>query len=172
MLYVCSTKLEIQILDDSDDETFESIKSVVGQLKLGGANIHHIHRSSGRPGYKAGALKAGMKYAKGGFIAIFDADFVPAPCFLKKTISYFVDPKIGLVRYKRGHLNENYSSLTEAQAISLDLHFLIEFKIQKATPYVYVSLTSMILAGLWVGVIMLIFAAMRGSRAKLGYETT
>ncbi len=93
-------KLEIQILDDSDDETFELIKLMVNQLKLGGVNIHHIHRSSGRPGYKVGALKAGMKYAKGEFIAIFDADFVPAPCFLKKTIGYFVDPKIGLVQCK------------------------------------------------------------------------
>ena len=139
-------KLEIQILDDSDDETFELIKLMVGQLKLGGVNIHHIHRSSGRPGYKAGALKAGMKYAKGEFIAIFDADFVPAPCFLKKTIGYFVDPKIGLVQCKWGHLNENYSSLTEAQAISLDLHFLIE---QKAKSLTHLFMNFNGAAGIW-----------------------
>jgi cellulose synthase/poly-beta-1,6-N-acetylglucosamine synthase-like glycosyltransferase len=139
-------KLEIQILDDSDDETFEMINLTVGQLKLGGVNIHHFHRSSGRPGYKAGALKAGMKYAKGEFIAIFDADFVPAPCFLKKTIGYFVDPKIGLVQCKWGHLNENYSSVTEAQAISLDLHFLIE---QKAKSLTHLFMNFNGSAGIW-----------------------
>jgi cellulose synthase/poly-beta-1,6-N-acetylglucosamine synthase-like glycosyltransferase len=139
-------KLEIQILDDSDDETFELIKLMVGQLKLGGVNIHHFHRSSGRPGYKAGALKAGMKYAKGEFIAIFDADFVPAPCFLKKTIGYFVDPKIGLVQCKWGHINENYSSVTEAQAISLDLHFLIE---QKAKSLTHLFMNFNGSAGIW-----------------------
>ena len=139
-------KLEIQILDDSDDETFELIMLMVGQLKLSGVNIHHIHRSSGRPGYKAGALKAGMKYAKGEFIAIFDADFVPAPCFLKKTIGYFVDPKIGLVQCKWGHLNEKYSSLTEAQAISLDLHFLIE---QKAKSLTHLFMNFNGAAGIW-----------------------
>jgi cellulose synthase/poly-beta-1,6-N-acetylglucosamine synthase-like glycosyltransferase len=139
-------KLEIQILDDSDDETFELIKLMVGQLKLGGVNIHHFHRSSGRPGYKAGALKAGMKYAKGEFIAIFDADFVPAPCFLKKTIGYFVDPKIGLVQCKWGHINESYSSVTEAQAISLDLHFLIE---QKAKSLTHLFMNFNGSAGIW-----------------------
>jgi cellulose synthase/poly-beta-1,6-N-acetylglucosamine synthase-like glycosyltransferase len=139
-------KLEIQILDDSDDETFELIKLMVGQLKLGGVNIHHFHRSCGRPGYKAGALKAGMKYAKGEFIAIFDADFVPAPSFLKKTINYFVEPKIGLVQCKWGHINENYSSVTEAQAISLDLHFLIE---QKAKSLTHLFMNFNGSAGIW-----------------------
>jgi cellulose synthase/poly-beta-1,6-N-acetylglucosamine synthase-like glycosyltransferase len=139
-------KLEIQIIDDSDDETFELIKLMVGQLKLGGVNIHHFHRSCGRPGYKAGALKAGMKYAKGEFIAIFDADFVPAPCFLKKTLGYFVDPKIGLVQCKWGHINENYSSVTEAQAISLDLHFLIE---QKAKSLTHLFMNFNGSAGIW-----------------------
>jgi cellulose synthase/poly-beta-1,6-N-acetylglucosamine synthase-like glycosyltransferase len=139
-------KLEIQILDDSDDDTFELIKLMVGQLKIAGVNIHHLHRSSGRPGYKAGALKSGMKYAKGEFIAIFDADFVPARCFLKKTIGYFVDSKIGLVQCKWGHLNENYSSLTEAQAISLDLHFLIE---QKARSLTHLFMNFNGAAGIW-----------------------
>jgi len=139
-------KLEIQILDDSDDETFEMIKLTVGRLKLGGVNVYHIRRSSGRPGYKAGALKAGMKYAKGEFIAIFDADFVPAPCFLKKTIGYFVDPKIGLIQCKWCHLNEKYSSVTEAQAISLDLHFLIE---QKAKSLTHLFMNFNGSAGIW-----------------------
>ncbi len=139
-------KLEIQILDDSDDETFELIRLIVEEHKLRGVNIHHLHRSSGRPGYKAGALKAGMKDAKGEFIAIFDADFIPPPWFLKKTIGYFVDPKIGLVQCRWGHLNENYSSLTEAQAFSLDIHFLIE---QKAKSLTHLFMNFNGAAGIW-----------------------
>jgi cellulose synthase/poly-beta-1,6-N-acetylglucosamine synthase-like glycosyltransferase len=139
-------KLEIQILDDSDDETFELIRLKVEEHKLRGVNIHHLHRSSGRPGYKAGALKAGMKEAKGEFIAIFDADFIPPPWFLKKTVGYFVDPKIGLVQCRWGHLNENYSSLTEAQAFSLDIHFLIE---QKAKSLTHLFMNFNGAAGIW-----------------------
>ncbi len=139
-------KLEIQILDDSDDETFELIRLMVDEHKVRGVNIHHLHRSSGRPGYKAGALNAGMKDAKGEFIAIFDADFIPPPWFLKKTIGYFVDPKIGLVQCRWGHLNENYSSLTEAQAFSLDIHFLIE---QKAKSLTHLFMNFNGAAGIW-----------------------
>jgi len=139
-------RLEIQILDDSDDETFELIRSMVWEHKLRGVNIHHLHRSSERPGYKAGALKAGMKYAKGEFIAIFDADFIPPPWFLKKTIGYFDEPKIGLVQCRWGHLNENYSSLTEAQAFSLDIHFLIE---QKAKSLTHLFMNFNGAAGIW-----------------------
>jgi cellulose synthase/poly-beta-1,6-N-acetylglucosamine synthase-like glycosyltransferase len=139
-------KLEIQILDDSDDETFELVRLMVGEHRLRGVNIHHLHRASERPGYKAGALKAGMKYAKGEFIAIFDADFIPPPWFLKKTIGYFVDPKIGLVQCRWGHLNENYSSLTEAQAFSLDIHFLIE---QKAKSLTHLFMNFNGAAGMW-----------------------
>jgi cellulose synthase/poly-beta-1,6-N-acetylglucosamine synthase-like glycosyltransferase len=139
-------KLEIQILDDSDDETFELIRLMVEAHKVRGVNIHHLHRSSGRPGYKAGALKAGMKDAKGEFIAIFDADFIPPPWFLKKTIGYFVDPKIGLVQCRWSHLNENYSSLTEALAFSLDIHFLIE---QKAKSLTHLFMNFNGAAGVW-----------------------
>ncbi len=89
-------KLEIQVLDDSDDDTIELIKSIVNDYKLGGFDIIYLHRTV-RSGYKAGALKAGMKSAKGEFIAIFDADFIPPPWILKKTIGNFTDPKVGLI---------------------------------------------------------------------------
>ena len=139
-------RLEIQVLDDSEDDTFELIQLVVGEHQLRGFNIHHLRRSSGRVGYKAGALKAGLKYAKGEFIAIFDADFIPPPWFLKKTIGYFIDPVIGLVQCRWGHINENYSSLTEAQALSLDLHFLIE---QKAKSMTHLFMNFNGAAGIW-----------------------
>ncbi|MFZ0224605.1 MAG: cellulose synthase family protein [Candidatus Nitrosopolaris sp.] len=139
-------RLEIQVLDDSEDDTFELIQLVVGEHRLRGFNIHHFRRTSGRAGYKAGALKAGMKYAKGEFIAIFDADFIPPPWFLKKTIGYFIDPIIGLVQCRWGHINENYSSLTEAQALSLDLHFLIE---QKAKSMTHLFMNFNGAAGIW-----------------------
>ena len=139
-------RLEIQVLDDSEDDTFELIQLVVGEHQLRGFNIHHLRRSSGRAGYKAGALKAGLKYAKGEFIAIFDADFIPPPWFLKKTIGYFIDPVIGLVQCRWGHINENYSSLTEAQALSLDLHFLIE---QKAKSMTHLFMNFNGAAGIW-----------------------
>ncbi|HYA84711.1 MAG TPA: glycosyltransferase [Candidatus Bathyarchaeia archaeon] len=139
-------RLEIQVLDDSEDDTFELVQSVVGEHRLLGFNIHHFRRISGRAGYKAGALKEGMKYAKGEFIAIFDADFIPPPWFLKKTIGYFIDPVIGLVQCRWGHINENYSSLTEAQALSLDLHFLIE---QKAKSMTHLFMNFNGAAGIW-----------------------
>ncbi len=115
-------KLQIQILDDSDDNTGQIIRLIVDHYTFKGFDIVYLHRTL-RSGYKAGALKAGMKIAKGEFIAIFDADFIPPNWFLKKAIGSFSDPKVGLVQCRWGHINENYSSLTEAQAISLDLHF-------------------------------------------------
>jgi cellulose synthase/poly-beta-1,6-N-acetylglucosamine synthase-like glycosyltransferase len=139
-------RLEIQVLDDSEDDTFELVQLVVGEHQLRGFNIHHFRRISGRAGYKAGALKEGMKYAKGEFIAIFDADFIPPPWFLKKTIGYFIDPVIGLVQCRWGHINENYSSLTEAQALSLDLHFMIE---QKAKSMTHLFMNFNGAAGIW-----------------------
>ena len=125
-------KLQIQILDDSDDDTSQMIRLIVGHYTFKGFDIIYFHRNK-RSGYKAGALKAGMKIAKGEFIAIFDADFIPPNWFLKKSIGHFSDRKVGLVQCRWGHLNENYSSLTEAQAISLDLHFLIEQKAKSLT---------------------------------------
>jgi cellulose synthase/poly-beta-1,6-N-acetylglucosamine synthase-like glycosyltransferase len=119
-------KLEIQVLDDSTDETVEIVDRVVKEMKAKGHNIHHIRRSS-RKGYKAGALKEGLKIAAGEFVAIFDADFVPRKEFLMKTIPYFAtDPKMGMVQTRWEHLNNEYSLLTRTQAIMLDGHFVIE----------------------------------------------
>jgi len=139
-------KMHIQVLDDSDDDTVDLIKSIVDDYRFKGFDIVHMHRTD-RSGYKAGALKAGMKHAKGEFVAIFDADFIPQPWFLKKAVAqFFADPKIGLVQCKWGHVNENYSTLTEAQAVSLDLHFLIEQKAKSMT-HLYMNFNGT--AGMW-----------------------
>ncbi len=117
--------LEIQVLDDSDDETRELIDAIVERKKQEGYDIKVIRRTE-RTGYKAGALKYGLQFAKGDFIAIFDADFVPAPDFLKRTLPYFVSREIGMVQTRWGHLNEDYSLLTKLQALALNNHFVIE----------------------------------------------
>lgn len=139
-------RLHIQVLDDSDDDTIDLIKSIVDDYQFKGFDIVHMHRTD-RSGYKAGALKAGMKHVKGEFVAIFDADFIPPVWFLKKALGHFLtDPKIGLVQCKWGHINENYSTLTEAQAVSLDLHFLIEQKAKSLT-HLYMNFNGT--AGIW-----------------------
>src|SRR5919109_1778202 len=138
-------KLQIQVLDDSDDDTAQIIRLIVDHYTFKGFDIIYLHRTM-RSGYKAGALKAGMKVAKGEFIAIFDADFIPPNWFLKKAIGSFSDPKVGLIQCRWGHVNENYSSLTEAQAISLDLHFLIE---QKAKSLTHLFMNFNGTAGIW-----------------------
>jgi cellulose synthase/poly-beta-1,6-N-acetylglucosamine synthase-like glycosyltransferase len=117
--------LEIQVLDDSTDETTEIAELAVRRFAAQGLDIKYIHRTD-RTGYKAGALEAGMHVAKGQFIAIFDADFIPQPDFLKRTIHYFTNPKIAMVQTRWGHVNENYSLLTKIQAILLDAHFVLE----------------------------------------------
>jgi len=139
-------KLQIQVIDDSDDETVELIKKRVDEYQRKGFDIVHLRRNQDRSGYKAGALKDGMKYAKGEFIAIFDADFVPPYWFLKKTLGHFVDPKVGLIQCRWGHINENYSTLTAAQAVSLDLHFLIEQK-AKSLSHLFMNFNGT--AGIW-----------------------
>ncbi|WP_411766565.1 cellulose synthase family protein [Winogradskyella sp. A3E31] len=118
-------KLEIQVLDDSTDETVETTRKHVEELKEKGLDIHHITRTD-RSGFKAGALKEGLKIAKGEFIAIFDADFLPKPNWLKRTIPYFKNEKIGVVQTRWGHINRNYSLLTRIQAFALDAHFTLE----------------------------------------------
>ncbi|MFV0571282.1 MAG: glycosyltransferase [Xanthomarina gelatinilytica] len=118
-------KLEIQVLDDSTDESLELTQKLVKQLKLSGINIVHIHRTK-RTGFKAGALKEGLKVAKGEFIALFDADFLPKPNWLKETIPYFKDENIGAVQTRWSHLNRNHSVLTKIQAFALDAHFTLE----------------------------------------------
>ncbi len=118
-------KLEIQVLDDSTDETVKTTFEHVEKLKQSGLDITHICRTD-RSGFKAGALKEGLKIAKGEYIAIFDADFLPEPNWLKKTIPYFKDEHIGVVQTRWGHINRNYSTLTKIQAFALDAHFTLE----------------------------------------------
>jgi cellulose synthase/poly-beta-1,6-N-acetylglucosamine synthase-like glycosyltransferase len=118
-------KLEIQILDDSTDETTEIILKKIESLRSLGLNFKLIHREN-RVGYKAGALDHGFHIASGEFIAIFDADFIPSPDFLKKTLPYFNNEKIGVVQTRWGHINKKYSLLTQLQAFGLDAHFSIE----------------------------------------------
>jgi cellulose synthase/poly-beta-1,6-N-acetylglucosamine synthase-like glycosyltransferase len=118
-------KLDIQVLDDSTDETVEVARGLVERYAALGNPIGYHHRSN-REGFKAGALAEGMKTAKGEFIAIFDADFTPPEDFLMKTIHHFTDPKIGMVQTRWTHINRNYSFLTEVEAILLDGHFVLE----------------------------------------------
>ena len=118
-------KLDIQVLDDSTDESFATTAEQIKQLQLTGLDIQHVTRAD-RSGFKAGALKEGLKTSKGEYIAIFDADFLPKSNWLKKTIPYFKDPEIGVVQTRWGHLNRNYSILTRVQAFALDAHFTLE----------------------------------------------
>ena len=118
-------KMEIQVLDDSTDETVDLVEKIVKDKKAAGFDIEHIRRKT-REGFKAGALKEGLKKAKGDFVAIFDADFIPQETFLKNTLNFFADDKIGMVQTRWEHLNGDYSLLTRAQALALDGHFVIE----------------------------------------------
>ncbi len=118
-------KLEIQVLDDSTDETVHSTKAHIEKLAATGLDIKHITREN-RVGFKAGALKEGLAIAKGEFIAIFDADFLPNPNWLKRTIPFFKNDEIGVVQTRWGHINRNYSLLTRIQAFALDAHFTLE----------------------------------------------
>jgi cellulose synthase/poly-beta-1,6-N-acetylglucosamine synthase-like glycosyltransferase len=117
--------LEIQVLDDSTDDTSHIAQSIVAKMKAAGTDIVLIQREN-RTGFKAGALQAGLLRAKGELIGIFDADFIPQPNFLKETVPYFVDPKIGLLQTRWGHINHDYSLLTKAQSIGIDGHFGVE----------------------------------------------
>ena len=138
-------KLCIQVLDDSDDETYDILKSLVADYQKKGFDILHVRRGN-RKGYKAGALRHAMKFAKGDFVAIFDADFIPPSWFLKKALSYFCKPEIGFVQCRWGHVNEKYSALTKAQALSLDLHFLIEQR-AKSNTHLFMNFNGT--AGVW-----------------------
>lgn len=117
--------LEIQVLDDSTDETTEVARRAVDRLAAQGFDIKYLHRTD-RTGFKAGALDAGLKVARGQFVAIFDADFIPSADFLQRTVPYFRDPKLALVQARWGHVNADYSLLTKVQAILLDAHFVLE----------------------------------------------
>lgn len=125
-------KLEIQVLDDSTDETTQIILKKIESLRPLGLDIKLIHRED-RDGFKAGALDEGCKLAKGEYIAIFDADFLPHPDFIKKTIPHFKEKNIGVVQTRWGHINKDYSLLTQLQAFGLDAHFSIEQSARSAS---------------------------------------
>jgi cellulose synthase/poly-beta-1,6-N-acetylglucosamine synthase-like glycosyltransferase len=127
-------KMEIQVLDDSTDETSLLISNKILSLQQQNISIQHVQRCD-RDGFKAGALKHALHIAKGEFYAVFDADFIPSEDFLKRTISYFTDPSIGMVQTNWGHINKESSLLAKLQAIALDGHFSIEQQGRNAAGY-------------------------------------
>lgn len=127
-------RFEIHILDDSTDETVEITRRKVEAYKNKGFRIEQITREV-RQGFKAGALRDAMKHARGEFIAIFDADFLPHPDFLKRTIPYFEDEEVGVVQTRWEHINEDYSLITRLQALQLNVHFTVEQKGRMAGDY-------------------------------------
>ncbi len=118
-------KLEIQVLDDSTDETIEIASRKADELRARGFDVSYRHREN-RNGYKAGALEEGLRDAKGDFVLVFDADFVPTPSIIKDLVHHFTNPKVGMVQARWGHLNRDYSVLTRVQSMMLDGHFVIE----------------------------------------------
>lgn len=118
-------RLELQVLDDSTDDTRELCAAACAAWRARGVDVVHLHRAD-RAGWKAGALEAGRAVARGTLHAVFDADFVPPPDFLRRTVGHFADPRVGLVQARWGHLNREASHLTELQALLLDGHFAIE----------------------------------------------
>ena len=117
--------LDIQVLDDSTDETQEVAANCVERYRQLGVPISYIHRDN-REGFKAGALQEGLQTARGEFVAIFDADFIPPADFLRRTVPYFLDQKLAMVQTRWSYINRHYSALTEVEAILLDGHFVIE----------------------------------------------
>ena len=138
-------KMKIMVLDDSDDDTVETMSGTVKHYQTLGFDIEHVRRGT-RTGYKAGALKHAMKSTKSEFVAIFDADFIPPTWYLKKAMSHFTSSNIGLVQCRWGHINENYSALTQAQALNLDFHFLVEQK-AKSNSKLFMNFNGT--AGIW-----------------------
>ncbi len=124
-------RLEVQVLDDSTDATTAICEKRVAFYRDQGFDIKVIHRSN-RSGYKAGALASGLPLAKGEFVAIFDADFLPNPQFLQKTLGYFRNPRVGVVQTRWTHLNEDYSLFAKLQALQLNVHFTVEQMGRKA----------------------------------------
>ncbi|MBA3572181.1 MAG: glycosyltransferase [Pyrinomonadaceae bacterium] len=118
-------KFEIQVLDDSTDETVKLAEATVARYAKQGFDIHYLHRSN-RTGFKAGALELGLKIAKGELLAIFDADFVPKPDCLRKLVDFFTDPLVGCAQMRWSHINGDYNLLTRLQTIMLDGHFVVE----------------------------------------------
>jgi cellulose synthase/poly-beta-1,6-N-acetylglucosamine synthase-like glycosyltransferase len=125
-------RFEIQVLDDSTDETVKLAAATVEHYKLAGFDIHYIHRTD-RTGFKAGALENGLKTASGELIAIFDADFVPKPDCLLKLVDFFTDPLVGCAQMRWSHINGDYNLLTRLQTIMLDGHFVVEQTVRNRT---------------------------------------
>ncbi|MCH2605038.1 MAG: glycosyltransferase family 2 protein [Candidatus Nitrosopelagicus sp.] len=138
-------KMRIMVLDDSDDDTVNLMHQTVLKYQSQGFDISHVRRGT-RAGYKAGALKHAMKSTTSDFVAIFDADFIPPNWYLKKAIPHFTNSKIGLVQCRWGHVNQNYSALTQAQALNLDFHFLVEQK-AKSNSHLFMNFNGT--AGIW-----------------------
>ena len=138
-------KMRIMVLDDSDDDTVQVIEKAVAQYSRRGFQIEHVRRGT-RHGYKAGALKHAMTTTNTDLVAIFDADFIPPEWFLRRAIPHFGKDNIGMVQCRWGHVNENYSALTQAQALSLDIHFLIEQK-AKSNSHLFMNFNGT--AGIW-----------------------
>ncbi|HKR02281.1 MAG TPA: glycosyltransferase [Pyrinomonadaceae bacterium] len=125
-------RLEIQVLDDSTDETVKLAEATVEHYRREGFDIHYIHRTD-RTGFKAGALENGLKTAKGELVAIFDADFVPKPDCLRKLVDFFTDPLVGCAQMRWSHINGDYNLLTRLQTIMLDGHFVVEQTVRNRT---------------------------------------
>ncbi|MEP7105398.1 MAG: glycosyltransferase, partial [Chloroflexota bacterium] len=138
-------RLEIQVLDDSDDETIAIAARSVAAWQRRGIHITHVRRGS-REGYKAGALAHGMTLTEAPFLAILDADFVPPPRFLRGLMGSFAAAEVGFVQARWGHLNEDYSWFTRVQAIGIDFHFLVEHAVRSAAGY-FTNFTGT--AGVW-----------------------
>jgi cellulose synthase/poly-beta-1,6-N-acetylglucosamine synthase-like glycosyltransferase len=138
-------RLEIQVLDDSTDETRLRAAAAVARHRARGTDIRHLHRTQ-RSGYKAGALAAGLAEAKGELVAVFDADFVPPSGFLRRLVPHFDDPAVGMVQARWEHLNRDRSLLTAAQAAMLDAHFLVEHRARMASG-LFINFNGA--AGLW-----------------------
>ena len=138
-------KMRIMVLDDSDDDTVSMMHKTVLKYQSQGFDISHVRRGT-RAGYKAGALKHAMKSTTSDFVAIFDADFIPPEWYLKKAMPHFTNSKIGLVQCRWGHVNQDYSALTQAQALNLDFHFLVEQK-AKSNSHLFMNFNGT--AGIW-----------------------
>ncbi|NQV38946.1 MAG: glycosyltransferase [Nitrosopumilus sp.] len=138
-------KMRIMVCDDSDDDTVELLGELVDDYKKQGFQIEHMRRGT-RKGYKAGALKYAMKTTDTDLVAIFDADFIPPTWFLKRAIPHFSSSKIGLIQCRWGHVNENYSTITQVQALSIDFHFLVEQK-AKSNSHLFMNFNGT--AGIW-----------------------
>jgi cellulose synthase/poly-beta-1,6-N-acetylglucosamine synthase-like glycosyltransferase len=138
-------KMKIMVCDDSDDDTVELLRDVVDGYKKEGYQIEHVRRGT-RKGYKAGALKHAMKTTDTELVAIFDADFIPPTWFLKRAIPHFATSDIGLVQCRWGHINEDYSTITQVQALSIDFHFLVEQK-AKSNSNLFMNFNGT--AGIW-----------------------